>query len=79
MLKKCSDDQQQIVPVSVSCEVSGITAANQDINIDRAISPAIVTDDVKNIMIRKEGIEIELPQETSEEMIMALLRGLRQC
>jgi hypothetical protein len=30
-------------------------------------------------MIRKEGIEIELPQETSEEMIMALLRGLRQC
>ena len=79
VLKKCSDDQQQIVPVSVSCEVSGITAANQDINIDRAISPATVTDDVKNIMIRKDGIEIELPQKTSEEMILALLRGLRKC
>ena len=79
MLKKCSEDSQQIVPVSVSCEVNEITSANQDINIDRAISPAIVQDDVKNIMIRKDGIEIELSQETSEEMIMALLRGLRKC
>lgn len=79
MLKKCLDDPQQIVPVSVSCEVNEITAANQDVDIDRAISPAIVQDDVKNIMIRKDGIEIELPQKTSEEMILALLRGLRKC
>ena len=77
--KKCSDDSQQIVPVSVSCELTEITAANQDVDIDRAISPAIVQDDVKNIMIRKDGIEIELPQKTSEEMILALLRGLRKC
>ena len=33
----------------------------------------------EKIMIRKNGIEIELPQEVSEQMLLALLRGLREC
>ncbi len=79
VFKKSPDDTQQIVPVSVSCEIAEITEANQDIGIDRAVSPTIITDDVKNIMIRKGDIEIEVPPKTDEEMIMALLRGLRRC
>ena len=30
-------------------------------------------------MIRKNGIDIELPQEISEQMLLTLLRGLREC
>ena len=33
----------------------------------------------EKIMIRKNGIEIELPQEVSEQMLLTLLRGLREC
>lgn len=33
----------------------------------------------EKIMIRKNRIEIELPQEISEQMLLTLLRGLREC
>ena len=34
---------------------------------------------VDKIIMRKDGIEIELPQDISEDTILALLRGLKQC
>ena len=33
----------------------------------------------EKVMIRKNGIEIELPQDVSEQMLLTLLRGLREC
>ena len=33
----------------------------------------------EKVIIRKNGIEIELPQDVSEQMLLTLLRGLREC
>ena len=33
----------------------------------------------ENVFIRKNGIEIELPQSTEEHTLLALLKGLQQC
>ena len=64
------NEKQSIVPVSISAE---LTDAN-----------SIVTENASGsgkgkIMIRKDGLEIELPENISEKTILALLRGLKQC
>ena len=65
-------ENQRIVPVSVSAAVSDA-------------SNSVIADTVKEcscedkIMIRRNGIEIELPQNISSDTIFALLRGLSQC
>jgi len=65
-------ENQSIVPVSVSAAVSDA-------------SNSVIADTVKEcscedkIMIRKNGIEIELPQNISGDIVLALLRGLSQC
>ena len=33
----------------------------------------------ERVILRKEGIEIVLPQDISENMILLLLRGLKEC
>jgi hypothetical protein len=33
----------------------------------------------EKVLIRKNGIEIELPQDVSEQMLLTLMRGLREC
>lgn len=33
----------------------------------------------EKIIIRKDGIEIEIPQDSGEHTILALLKGIRQC
>ena len=65
-------ENQSIVPVSVSAAVSDA-------------SNSVIADAVKEcscedkIMIRRNGIEIELPQNISGDIVLALLRGLSQC
>ena len=65
-------ENQSIVPVSVSAAVSDA-------------SNSVIADTVKEcscedkIMMRKNGIEIELSQNISSDTILALLRGLSQC
>ena len=65
-------ENQRIVPVSVSAAVSDA-------------SNSVIADTVKEcscedkIMMRKNGIEIELPQNISGDIVLALLRGLSQC
>ena len=65
-------ENQSIVPVSVSAAVSDA-------------SNSVIADAVKEcscedkIMIRKNGIEIELPQNISGDIVLTLLRGLSQC
>lgn len=66
-------EKQSIVPVSVS---SAVTDAN-DMVIPNAVKLHSSSKD--KIIMRKNGMEIELPQSTSEDTILVLLRGLKQC
>ena len=71
MLEQTVNTMQQIVPLSMS-------AALQRSKPEEAIqSPPIPV--CEKVMIRKNGIEIELPQDVSEQMLLTLLRGLREC
>ena len=63
-------ENQSIVPVSIS---AAITNAN-NIVTENAAKPS-----EDKIMMRKNGIEIELPENVSADIILALLRGLKQC
>ena len=64
------NEKQSIVPVSIS---AAITNAN-NIVTENAAKPS-----EDKIMMRKNGIEIELPENVSADIILALLRGLKQC
>ena len=71
MLEQTVNTMQQIVPLSMS-------AALQRPKSEEAIQfPPIPV--CEKVMIRKNGIEIELPQDVSEQMLLTLLRGLREC
>jgi hypothetical protein len=61
---------QQIIPLSSA-------AALQQSEPAAIQSPQIP--EHEKVMIRKNGIEIELPQNISEQMLLTLLRGLREC
>lgn len=63
---------QKIVPISIAEELSGgtVTAASQS---------SVINASSEIVVMRKDGIEIELPQSISEYTILALLRGLKQC
>ena len=63
-------EKQIIVPVSVS---AAITDAAETVIPNTAVSSR------DKIVIRKNGIEIELPQNISNDTILALLKGLKQC
>ena len=63
-------EKQSIVPVCVSAAI-----ANE---ADTVIPNATGSSEDKIIM-RKNGIEITLPPNISEDTILALLRGLKQC
>ena len=71
LLEQTEQTMQQIVPLSMS-------AALQRPKPEEAIQsqPMPVCE---KLMIRKNGIEIELPQDVSEQMLLTLLRGLREC
>ena len=71
LLKQADSPMQKIVPISVSNELC------------EAPSPVVPQHAALNssgsVVMRKDGIEIELPQDISEDTILALLRGLKQC
>ena len=63
-------EKQSIVPVSVSAAITE--------EADTVIPKAAISSRDKIIM-RKNSIEIELPQNISNDTILALLKGLKQC
>lgn len=69
-LKQNVQQTQEIVPLSVIQE-SGTT------NSETVVVPKVRPNE--SIVIRKNGIEIILPPDVSENMIYSLLRGLKQC
>ena len=69
-LKQNGQQKQEIVPLSVIQENN--TVVSETDNVPK-VRPK------ENIVIRKNGIEIILPPDASENMIYSLLRGLKQC
>ena len=69
-LKQSVQQTQEIVPLSVIQE-------NNTSDSETAFVPVVRPQE--NIVIRKNGIEIILPPDASENMIYSLLRGLKQC
>ena len=65
-------EKQSIVPVSVSASIAN------EADTDTAIPNAAGSSE-DMIIMRKNGIEITLPPNISEDTILALLRGLKQC
>lgn len=63
-------EKQSIVPVSVSAVITDAA---------EAVIPDAVRSSGDKIIMRKNGIEIELPQNISEDTVLALLRGISQC
>lgn len=68
---------QQIVPLSVAEENYG-TASIAAPQIGNNV-PCHTVRESKKVVMRKDGIEIELPQNVSENTLLTLLRGLREC
>lgn len=68
---------QQIVPLSVAEENYG-TASIAAPQIDSNV-PCHTVRESEKVVMRKDGIEIELPQNVSENTLLTLLRGLREC
>ncbi len=69
LLAQTEQSMQQIVPLSSAMALQS-SAPEPVLEASAAC---------EKIMIRKNGIEIELPQEISEQMLLTLLRGLREC
>ena len=70
LLEQTAQTMHQIVPLS--------TASALHQSEPQSIRPSSIPA-CEKVMIRKNGIEIELPQEVSETMLLTLLRGLREC
>ena len=72
LLDKVSELAQKIIPISVATEINEkamIPIKSQSPNDTK----------INNVVMRKDGLEIELPQNISEKMLLTLLRGLKQC
>ena len=63
----------QIVPISISNEISGMALIEQT----HKSTPVPIAD--SKVIMRRDGIEIELPQDISEKTLLVLLRGLKEC
>lgn len=70
LLEKADGAMQKIIPINVSTELNEVPVESQ---------PAVSNTSSENVVMRKDGIEIELPQSVTEDTILALLRGLKQC
>ncbi len=70
LLEKADGAMQKIIPINVSTELSEVPVESQS---------AVSNTSSEKVVMRKDGIEIELPQSVTEDTILALLRGLKQC
>ena len=70
-LERSEASLHEIVPLSVAT-----TPPAKEVPIASEESPDHKSE---KVFIRKNGIEIELPQSTEEHTLLALLKGLQQC
>ena len=64
--------EQSIVPLSIAAE-------SVELETNPIVTPLNPVQKQDKVIIRKNGIEIELPQDTPEQMLLTLLRGVREC
>ena len=69
-LQNTGNSVHQIVSVGVSNEIAG-AISNQ--------TSSAKPDNQEKIVMRKGGVEIELPQSISQDALLAVLRGLGEC
>ena len=69
-LQNTGNSVHQIVSVGVSNEIAG-AISNQ--------TSSAKPDSQDKVVMRKGGIEIELPQNISQDTLLAVLRGLGEC
>lgn len=68
---ECSEaPQREIVPLSIATAKEVPVVSEESCDRDHKS---------EKLFIRKNGIEIELPQETEEHTLLMLLKGLQQC
>ena len=71
---------QQIVPLSVSQSVTCTTVTVQTQCIASGAEPEKAEPAfAQKVIVRKDGIEAEMPPDISEELLLTLLRGLKEC
>ena len=75
ILEQTEEMEQKIVPVCVSEAIIGNTLTEVT-DKSRRDTPILISE---KIVIRKDGMEVEIPQNTSGETILMLMRGLKQC
>ena len=69
-----------IVPLSVSQSVICTTAAVQTQCVADSAEPGKPEPAVpQKMIVRKDGIEVKMPPDISEEFLLTLLRGLKEC
>ena len=80
MLKRAELPLQQIVPLSVSQSVTCTTATMKTQCIASGAEPEKAElAFAQKVIVRKDGIEVEMPPDISEEFLLTLLRGLKEC
>lgn len=80
LLKRAELPLQQIVPLSVSQSVTCATATIQTQCIAGGTEPEEAEPSApKKMIVRKDGIEVEMPTDISEGLLLTLLRGLKEC
>ena len=79
LLKRAGLPLQQIVPLSVSQSVTCTTAAVQTQCVADSAEPGKPEPAVpQKMIVRKDGIEVEMPADISERLLLTLLRGLHR-
>ena len=80
LLKRAGLPLQQIVPLSVSQSFTCTTAAVQTQCVADSAEPGKPEPAVpQKMIVRKDGIEVEMPADISERLLLTLLRGLKEC
>ena len=80
LLERAELPLQQIVPLRVSQSVTCTTAAVQTQCIAGGAEPGKPEPAVpQKMIVRKDGIEVEMPADISERLLLTLLRGLKEC
>ena len=72
ILARSESEVQEIVPVSISSEISVNDTENTS-------SPTARDSDRDKAIIRRGDIEIELPEKITQDMFLMFVRGLKEC
>lgn len=84
LLKRAEMPLQQIVPLSVASNASSVTVSSQVQCIESGVTkaePSVPCEPpaLQKMVVRKDGFEVELPPDVSGDLLLTLLRGLKEC